>query len=169
MPRQPIPERAPVTDQVAGAIVQVDGACALAIGAADLDTPPAPLWVRYGVRLLGKPHLSIVPGLVAIDYGELLTGDEAWDFLVRHSNLYPRAEVFGFRDDGRDDMLYVKQLDLALPMQVLVYTDPQSSTPAARPSALIAPEALAAALPQRVLDYLPRFETVAQWRAGMNS
>lgn len=169
MPRQPIPERAPVTDPISGAIVQAGDACALAIGAADLEDSAVSLWVRYGVRLLGKPHLSIVPGLVAIDYGELLTGDEAWDFLVRHSNLYPRAEVFGFRDDGRDDMLYVKQLDLALPMQVLVYTNPQDSTPAARPTALIAPEAQAASLPQRVLDYLPRFETVAQWRAGTNS
>ena len=65
--------------------------------------------VRYGVRFLGKPHLSVVPGLVAIDYGEMLIGEEAWIFLTKRSNLYPRAEVFGYRNDGHDDMITVKK------------------------------------------------------------
>jgi len=50
--------------------------------------------IRYGLRFLGKPHLSIVPGLVALDYGDMLVGAEAWEFITRRSNLHPRAESF---------------------------------------------------------------------------
>lgn len=120
------------------------------------------LIARYGVRLLGKPHLSIVPGLLALDYGDMLTGEAAWAFLLKNSNLYPRAEVVGYRDDGSDDMIAVKWLDLALTPQVLIYADEAATRPAARPEVLIAPAD--AVVPARLSEYLPRYESLAAWR-----
>jgi hypothetical protein len=121
--------------------------------------------VRYGLRILGKHWLSIVPGLVAVDYGTFLTGEEAWDFLLRKSNLYPRAEVFGFRDSGADDQMWVRQLDIALPPQVLLYADAEVTKPLARPAGWIG--AREDALPERMRTYLPIFPTLDAWREAM--
>jgi hypothetical protein len=119
--------------------------------------------IRYGIRYLGRGHLSIVPGLVVLDYGDMLTGDDAWNFLIKRSNLYPRSEVVGYRNDGADDMTFIRNLDLALPPQVLVYSDRTATVPLARPTALIAD--LRAPVPARLLDYLPRYESLAAWKA----
>lgn len=163
MARPTIPERQPVGDAFTGVVVQAGAhqALAFAPGAADV-LHAAPGIVRYGVRFLGKPHLSIVPGLIVVDYGQMLTGEAAWDFLINHSNRYPRAEVFGYRNDGRDDMMLVRALDLALPPEVLVYADAHATTPLARPTALIA-GADAPAVPDRLLGALTRFETMEDW------
>jgi hypothetical protein len=123
--------------------------------------------VRYGVRYLGKPHLSIVPGLIALDYGEMLTGEAAWEFLTRRSNLYPRAEVFGYRNDGRDEMITVKNLDLVLPVEVLVYENSSAVMPMARPLALIADDNERTTLPPRLLEYLPCYPTVTAWQVDV--
>ncbi len=163
MARVTIPERQPVGDAFTGIVVQSGArqALAFALGGADV-LHEAPAIVRYGVRFLGKPHLSIVPGLIVVDYGQMLTGEPAWDFLINHSNRYPRAEVFGYRNDGRDDMMLVRALDLAMPPEVLVYSDASATAPLARPTALIA-AADAPALPARLLAALSRFETMEDW------
>ena len=161
---KPIPAREPIGDAFNGAVVQLGILQALApapLAGADTLISGA-LVVRYGIRYLGKPHLSIVPGLVVIDYGDMLVGDEAWEFITRHSNQYPRAEVFGYRNDGRDEMMYVKNLDLVQPVEVLVYDSPTATAPAARPTALIAPAD--AAVPLRLLNYLPRYNSLADWQ-----
>ena len=162
---QAIPEHAPVEDHLTGVVFQAGPADGLALvpQANTITLAQGPLVVRYGVRFLGKRFQSIVPGLVVLDYGDMLTGQDAWDFLQKRSNLHPRAEVAGYRDDGRDDMVFVRQLDLAIPPQVLVFADAASNQPLARPRVLIAPPD--ATLPPRVLAYLPRYESLAQWQA----
>lgn len=117
--------------------------------------------LRYGLRILGKHWLSIVPGLVAVDYGTFLTGEDAWDFLTRRSNLYPRAEVFGVRENGVDDQLFVRQLDIALPPQVLLYADAGDKVPLAMPAAFLGMGA--ESLSERLRAYLPVFETLDAW------
>lgn len=170
MPRPAIPERQPVCDLFPGAAVQSGERQALTYDAGGAEILCAgPCVVRYGVRFLGKPHLSIVPGLMALDYGEMLAGEAAWDFLIHHSNRYPRAEVFGFRNDGRDEIMRVSALDLALPPHALVYANAQASTPIARPTALIVPAAEAATLPARLTGALVRFDTLEDWLNQPNS
>jgi len=162
---QAIPERAPIEDHLTGVVFQAGPADGLAL-VPQPDTitlAQGPLIVRYGVRFLGKHHQSILPGLVVLDYGDMLTGEDAWDFLQNRSNLHPRAEVVGFRDDGRDDMVFVRQLDLAIPPQVLVFADAESNQPLARPRVLITPPD--AALPPRLRAYLPHYESLALWQA----
>lgn len=166
MSRNPIPERQPIGDPFTGAVIQAGNAQALALTVLDgVDVLyDGAMIIRYGVRFLGKPHLSVVPGLVVVDYGDMLTGEEAWRFLTRRSNLYPRAEVFGYRNDGRDEMMMVKNLDLALPAEVLVYADAAASTPIAKPKALIASDDAKNMLPPRLLENLPHFPSIAAWK-----
>lgn len=167
MSRKPIPERQPIGDTFTGVALQVDGAQALASSASEgVDVLfNGTMIVRYGVRYLGKPHLSIVPGLIALDYGDMLTGEEAWTFLLKRSNLYPRAEVFGYRNDGRDEIITVKNLDLALANEVLAFSDEAAAIPIAKPTALIADDGEVSALPSRLLENLPRFATLEAWKS----
>jgi hypothetical protein len=119
--------------------------------------------LRYGVEYLGKPQYSIVPGLIALDYGEMLVGEDAWDFLLNRSNLYPRAEVFGYRNDGVDDMITIKRLDLMPPIHVLAYADEHATTPLARIAAVIA--TAETPLPPWLARYGRRYSTLAEYQA----
>lgn len=166
MPKLPIPPREPIGDPFVGVVVEAGGRSVLV--SAEMDNSAAELSayvVRYGIRYLGKPHLSIVPGLVAVDYGQMFNGEAGWDFLLKRSNLYPRAEVFGYRNDGRDEMMYVKNLDLALPLEALVYSSAEASQPITRIDALIVTEAVRATLSPRLRDYLAQYRTLAEWQA----
>jgi hypothetical protein len=165
VPGKTIPERAPIGDVFTGVILTLDAASALATepqaGAEVLAS--GTFVARYGLRYLGKLHLSVVPGLVALDYGDFLTGEEAWDFLLKQSNLYPRSEVFGYRNDGADEMIVIKLLDISVPPEVLIYADTGAAQPLAKPTALIAPEG--AVIPPRLTEYLPRYDSVDEWKA----
>jgi hypothetical protein len=165
MTKQSIPDREPIGDAFSGIISQIDNRHILSI------TPLIPaesiaegdFIIRYGITYLGRPHYSIVPDLVVVDYGEMLVGEDAWDFLIQQSNLYPRADVLGYRNDGTDEMLVVKNLDLALPFDVLAYSNESDRTPIAKLAAFIAPES--DTYPERLLQYLPRYNTIADWQA----
>ncbi|MCA9912505.1 MAG: hypothetical protein KC496_04135, partial [Anaerolineae bacterium] len=104
-----IPPRNPIHDPFTGALIRVDGTTLLAH-----TLPPGleaiqrgDFVVRYGVQYLQKAQ-SIVPGLVAVDYGEMLTGENAWNFIFNRSNLYPRADIVGYTSKGEEDMVPVK-------------------------------------------------------------
>lgn len=112
--------------------------------------------LRYGARLLGKPFLSLIPGLIALERGEMMTGEAAWNFLLKRSQLYPRAEVYGYSSTGKDEMKTVKWLDLALPPMVLAYADESAITPLAEVMALVGE---ADGFPLRAVENLPRFES----------
>jgi len=163
--RRPIPERAPLGDPFTGVILGADRqVLALAAESSLPVVASGSFIVRYGVRYLGKLHLSIVPGLIALDTGDLLTGEEGWNFLLNRSTLHPRAEVFGYRNDGLDDAMFVKHLDLDAPIETLVYADASATVPMARPTALIGPDDLS--LPPHLSAYLPRYPNLADWRAS---
>jgi hypothetical protein len=164
---KPIPERNPIGDLFTGFAIAVDGKEALAVN----FQPKAEIIargnfvVRYGLRYLGKPFLSVVPGLVALDYGDFLTGEEAWDFLLKGSNLYPRSEVIGYRNDGRDEMVVIKALDISLTPEVLIYADAAAITPIAKPTALITSSD--ADIPARLLKFLPCFANLTEWQSSL--
>jgi hypothetical protein len=166
MPAQKIPVRQPVGDPFSGFVLQIGSSSALAVNPEPHSGVIAngDFVIRYGIPYLGKPHLSIIPALVALDYGEMLTGEDAWTFLLKRSNLHPRADVVGYRNDGVDDMIVVKLLDLAQPNQDLVYTDPGATVPITHVTALIAQDTTN--LPLRLLENLPHYESTSQWQAA---
>jgi hypothetical protein len=165
VPQNPIPEHAPVSDPFTGFVLGCGERQALSIQPeADAEIlAQGSFVIRYGLRYLGKLHVSVVPGLVALDYGDFLTGEAAWDFLINGSNLYPRSEVLGYRNDGTDEMIVIKALDMSVPPEVLVYADADATLPIAKPAALIAPAE--AQFPERLLEFLPRFSSLAEWQA----
>ena len=165
MPNQQIPDRKPIGDLFRGIISKFGNYQLLSsnpLTSADMIAE-GDFVIRYGITYLGKPHYSIVPDLVVLDYGDMLVGDEAWEFLTQQSNLYPRADVLGYRNDGRDEMLVVKQLDLVVPFDVLAYASETEHSPIAKLTALIALEN--DTYPEKLQKYLPRFDTLADWQA----
>ena len=164
-----IPEQNPIGDSFTGSVIQIGEEQALATveSSAEQVIATGTFVIRYGLRILGKLHISIVPGLVVLDRGEMITGEEAWDFLLKHSNLYPRSEVIGYKNDGTDDMVMIRTLDMAIPPEVLAYTDARSTKPIAKPTALVAPDITG--LPERLLSYLPRYASLADWQAEMKT
>lgn len=165
MARPTIPEREPIYDVFLGTLIKWQATHALTVEDPHHTETVATgqLIVRYGIRYLGKPHLSIVPGLVALDYGDMLVGEAAFEFLLNKSNLYPRADVLGYRNDGRDEMIVVKQLDLVLPLEVLVYSDVTAAMPLASVTALIAPASTPTT--DRLKRNLPQYETLEDWQS----
>lgn len=171
MPQPKIPDRQPIHDVFNGLIFQIQNASKTqSWGFLGLTPPPnidyqhGEFIIRYGVRYLGKPHISIVPGLVASDYGDMMVGDMAWDFIYKKGLAFPRADVLGYRNDGVDEMISMKFLDIAIPPQVLVYADSQATIPLMSVVALIAPPDSTPTLPSRLLGYLPRFDHLEDWK-----
>ena len=156
--------RQPIADQLTGVVTEVDGQALLS--SAELTDGAAiargELTIRYGITYFGKPQMSIVPDLVVADYGELLKGEAAWEFLMKSAHLYPRADVCGLRNDGVEDMVAVKQLDFDYPYDVFVYRQLEDEQPFAALSALI--DADSASYPKRLLQRLPQFDSVSSWR-----
>lgn len=165
MPR--IPEPQPLGDTVTGTLIRVDETDLLLTDAASVPADAETLHsgtlvVRYGVRYLGKPHLSIVPGLLATDQGEVMTGEVAWDFLLNRSNLHPRADVHGYRNDGEEDMVFVKELDVMRPIEILAYADDEATEPLGKPQIVMtdAPDAL----PDKLRKHATLHASLADWR-----
>lgn len=157
-------QRQPIADRLTGVVTEVDG-LALLSSAELVDgavIARGELTIRYGITYFGKPQMSIVPDLVVADYGELLIGEAAWAFLMEGAHLYPRADVCGFRQDGVDDMVAVKQLDIEYPYDVFAYRRLEDEQPFATLSALI--DADSASYPERLLCHLPRFDSIVSWR-----
>ncbi|MCA9892619.1 MAG: hypothetical protein KC615_06525 [Anaerolineae bacterium] len=163
-----LPERQPVQEAFSGHIYVLEEQGLLA---SEPLADRAPLYrgamlLRYGVEYLGKPQFCIMPELVAMDYGAALAGEEAWQFLFERSNLYPRADVVGYRNDGLDDMVVVKWLDLMAPVAVVAYASESDHVPIAWVRGFIG--AGFDTLPNYAKSYLPYFENVESWQATLH-
>lgn len=158
-------QRLPISDSIRGLLTRLDDSWLLADHALVGGRVAArgELIVRYGIRILGKPQFAIVPDLVVADRGEMLIGEAAWHFIIERGHLFPRADVCGRFEDGADETLFLKQLDLALPFAVYAYSETADVKPLARIDALIAHDA--SAFPERLLDQLPYYRRLADWRA----
>jgi hypothetical protein len=82
------------------------------------------LIVAPGVPLLYEVDAVLVES-VYDDYRREHRGAEALAFLLRHGQAFPRADVLGRRvSTGAAVELYLKQLDLAARLHILVYRAP---------------------------------------------
>jgi hypothetical protein len=159
-----IPPRAPIGDSFKGVLLKAEDAFLLAespLATAEIVYQGS-LILRYGVVYLGKPHLSIVPALLALDYGAFKTGEDAWDFLLNKSNLFPRADVLGYGNDGSDAQVFIKELDLLWPFDILAYSNAETNKPLAKIAAVISEKR--ETLPPRLAEYAPIYPRIEAWK-----
>lgn len=163
MPDIPNPQREPINELLSGTVSCFDGSYFLSSSV----LPQAEIMIqgeialRYGIPYLFNPQWTIVPDLVVLDYGDTLTGEAAWDFLMTSSHLYPRSDVLGFRNDGADEMVPLKQLDFDSPYSVFAYHGPEERQPVARLSALIGSDE--GGFPGRLLQHLTCYASLDDW------
>ena len=163
MRKSTIPQRQPVNDIVTGYITRIGDSCLLSSKklAQGEQLLVGEVILRYGIPFHGVAHLSIVPDLVVLDYGEMLTGEIAWDFLMKRSHLYPRSDVLGYRNDGADEMVVMKHLDFDSRYAVFAYQDVNADRPICRLDAFVGVGS--EALPARLLEHLPRYDSLTSW------
>ena len=161
-----LPERQGIADIFEGVIIQVDDHFALATTEQNSATTvhKGLFVVRYGLQYLGKPQYCITPDLIALDYGNGLNGEAMWDFILNKSNLYPRADILGYRNDGLDEMIVLKSLDLAVPPELLVYTSKTDTIPLTRTYAFIGDTDQVSV---RIIEYATVYPDVDTWLRDM--
>lgn len=167
MPAPRIPERQAIDDNFTGIVIDAGEHFLLSDETVEgYDSRHEGTFVlRYGVTFLGKPHMSIVPALLALDYGVFKTGEDAWDFLLHKSNLHPRADVLGHKNDGKDAQVYIKELDLMYPYDILVYTDDEATKPLCKVDAIITQKP--DTVPERLAKYANIFPTIQDWQKAL--
>lgn len=167
MPAPRIPERQTIGDTFTGVVIKVEDYFLLSDALIDdyETTHEGTFTVRYAVVFLGKPHLSVVPALLALDYGEFKTGEDAWDFLLNKSNRYPRADVIGHNNNGKDTQVFVRELDLMYPFDILVYSDNNSTMPLCKIDAIIS--ANQENIPERLAEYVNLFPAIKDWKKAV--
>ncbi|GAB1422548.1 hypothetical protein MASR2M15_27820 [Anaerolineales bacterium] len=118
--------------------------------------------LRFGIPLRGKAHLSIIPEIVALEYGAFFTGFDAWEFIYNSSNLHPRADVVGHLNDGSDDMIPLKHLELEGPVHVLAYAKDKEWRPISQIDAYIVHQP--DEFPPLVMHYAKGYTSLEAWK-----
>ncbi len=157
-PRIPQPQY--LHESLIGALYQLPSGVLLVTGnapptlASFTPTNTGTLIFRYGISYLIPPLDALVPGLFVSERGVALVGREAWDYMLTHCQIHPRADVIGFRTNSGDSQVFLRELDWGRPPRVLAYTTPESRMPIAEPQAVFVGEA-SPPLPEMLLKYLP--------------
>lgn len=157
----PIPPLELVGDMIEASLYTLERGVLLAVGtpprlpANDLYRPHGPLMVRYALPYLHAEQ-AIVPGLFASEYGAMLVGKEAWDYALQHNNLHPRADLLGFRTDGQEDQIMLRDLDFGRGVEVWAYATPEARIPLAQITAYWVPAGHN--VPELLAGYAPIWE-----------
>lgn len=82
----------------------------------------ASLYLRYAVVVRG-PDDPVLPAVLLDDWGKEVRGLKIYEFLRKHGDEFPRAEIFGFDMDGSEAQLFVRSLELYSRLPAYAYTD----------------------------------------------
>ncbi|MBK9123897.1 MAG: hypothetical protein IPM16_12385 [Chloroflexi bacterium] len=149
--------RATRTGRLPGAVIRHGGRfLLLAAPSPDGEALARSVVIRYGVRYLEKHFLSLVPGLIALERGEMFTGRRA-RFRRQTQQRIPAPRSTATSSDGADEMKTVKWLDVAEPLMVLAYASATDASPVAVIDVLVGPEG---AFSARMLAALPRYDSL---------
>jgi hypothetical protein len=149
----------PPSDSLAGQIVRLEKSphVALVVGETP-DAPPGDLLhqgaviVRYGLALLYERDYLLVQWAYD-DFRREYHGAAAIDFIIRHGDPFPRADVVGQRvSTGQRADLFLKQLDPARGLFAFAYATREAARPVARLDAVVWVEAGAVGLAALAVD-----------------
>ena len=96
--------------------------------------------LRYAIPMHGPRHLSVIPAIFVSEQGGVLYGHQAWRFMMKNYQLYPRAEIVGLQSDGDEVQVYLKELDFGDARRVLVYESVTRTLPLAQLDHILTPK-----------------------------
>ncbi len=106
-----------------GKLITENGRSALLLLNAEPETITADsLYLRYAVVVRG-PEDHVLPAILLDDWGKETHGLKIYEFLRKHGDEFPRAEIFGFDMDGSETQLFVRSLELYSRLPAYAYTD----------------------------------------------
>jgi hypothetical protein len=149
-----------IDQAVEGALYDAPGGPILLVGSAPSalrDRAPAhrgTLIVRYGIPLNLRGGGVVIPGLFVSERGAVLVGRAAWDFIQQHFQMYPRADVIGLDEHGKEVSVWLRELDFGARLRVFVYRSPADTLPLGEPVSVLRGE-YAPALPPLLEQCLP--------------
>jgi hypothetical protein len=153
----PTPEL--IGEAINGAVYDLPGGTTLVVGTIPSELAElkprlsGSLIARYAIPLLDPPTDAVIPGLIAGERGGILVGQEAWDYIQKHFQVHPRADVVGLHLDGSPAQHFLREVDLGATVRVLIYDSETATVAAAEVTALIANEN--EPLPELLIRYLP--------------
>jgi hypothetical protein len=162
----PTPTPELIAEAINGAVYDLPGGTTLVVGEVPgelADLKPrlsGSLIVRYAIPLFDPPTDAVIPGLIAGERGGILIGREAWDYIQKHFQVHPRADVVGIHIDGSPAQHFLREVDLGAMVRVLIYDSETARIAAAEVDGVVAngiealPELLTKYLPAKDLDGL---------------
>ena len=93
---------------------------------ADPDAETAvSLYLRFPFITLG-PEEHIFPSYILDDWTNEIRGAEAYNWMVENGDHFPRAEVFGFEQDGSETQCFVRGLEHYVKLPCYVFHQRQA-------------------------------------------
>ena len=92
------------------------------------DDTADPIYLRYAFVTLG-PEEHILPAFLLDDWGNEVKGLGLYDWVKENGLYFPRAEMFGFKPDGQETQIFLRELDLVLKYRCYAY--PTADSPLA--------------------------------------
>lgn len=162
-----IPEPEYITETVEGAVFDLPGGAVLVVGAVPeaLASRPArargTLILRYGIPMNSPVAEPVIPGLMVGERGGALVGREAWEFMMNRFQMFPRADVVGFRPGGAEAQVFLRELDFGAQVRVYVFESTEARKALAEVTALFRGEGVPE-LPEMLTRHLPTLPDAAR-------
>lgn len=146
-------------------------------GAITLFDPAAPkdgqdlLFLRYAFITRG-PEDHIFPAFLLDDWGTEVRSLRLYDWVREYGDRFPRGELFGFEQDGRETQLFLRELELYARYPLYAFASRrQPVEEGVLLSAILLPVAGATAVPQRIkrpadIPFPLKRARVSWWEVG---
>ncbi len=121
-----------IRQRVGGKILTNDGQTALILK--DLrpaQDAPNVLFLRYAFVTKG-PEEHIFPAFLLDDWGGEVRGLKLYSWVSKNGERFPRGEIFGFEQDGRETQCFLRELEHYARLPCYVYADADLSVEAGR-------------------------------------
>lgn len=106
----------PLTEALDGALVErEDGAVGLL-----LAEGAGRVYARYGLVVLGTERV-VFPALALDDWGHERKTMGLYRWIYEEGQRFPRAEVFGFTEQGRETQIFLRDLEIFMKYPLFVY------------------------------------------------
>lgn len=100
-----------VKQRVQGEILAANGRYALLLRNTSPERDAAPLiYLRFAFITLGVEE-HIFPSFLLDDWGSEIKSLELYDWIDEFAPQFPRAELFGFEENGQETQLFLRELE----------------------------------------------------------
>ncbi len=87
---------------------------------------PNPVFLRLAFVTRGTGG-NVFPAFVLDDWGREVRGIKLYEWVKANGEQFPRAEIFGYEEDGRETQCFLRELELYARLPAYLYKDKTQS------------------------------------------